>query len=285
MFQLKLPVQKLNLSFAISLVSLSFMPVQAQSVKPVILVQPPTLNSNRQLNQPLSFNAPEPPDDINAPGHRTGGGKRGCENMSKPLTGSKEKLLTALVPLYRPKVSGLVLGLTTASDPIFWFYVPYSPTLAAEFVLQDTAGQTVYQTPITLSGTPGVVSLSLPSTASPLEIGKRYHWYFNIYCQPQQPPVFVHGWIQRKPLNPTLKSQLEQATAKQRVTLFAAQGFWYDALTASAAKSRSDPRDTDWAALLRSVGLDDIATEPMVAVLRGEKSTTPPPRRMGLAEH
>ena len=263
MKQIKFPVQKLNLTFAISLASLGFTPVQAVPIKSVLLVQHPTLNSSRQLNERLSFNAPDPPDDINAPGNRTAGGKRGCENM-KQLSASKEKLLTALVPVYRPKGSGLVLGLTTAPNPTFWFYVPYLPTLAAEFVLQDAAGQTVYQTPVTLSGPPGVVSLSLPSTASPLEIGKRYHWYFNIYCQPQQPPVFVDGWIKRDSLNPALKSQLHKATPTQRVALFAAKGIWYDALTASAELRRTDPKHTDWAALLQTVGLDNIASEPMV---------------------
>ena len=265
---MKLPLPQIKLAFAISLTSLGFMPVQAQPVKPVILLQRPTFNSSRQLNEPLIFNAPEPPDDINAPGNRTGGGKRGCDHMKKQLTGSKEKLLTALVPVYGPTDSGLVLGLTTAFHPTFWFYVPYSPTLDAEFVLQDAAQQTVYHQPVSLSGTPGVVSLSLPSTASPLEIGKRYHWYFNIYCQPQQPPVFVDGWIKRDSLNPALKSQLHKATPKQRVALFAAKGIWYEALTASAELRRTDPKRTDWAALLRTVGLDAIAKEPIIEVMR-----------------
>ena len=262
------PVQKIFFAFAVSLVSLGFTPVQAQPVKSVLLVRHSSSNSSRQLNEPLIFNAPDPPDDINEPGNRTGGGKRGCENMKKQLSASDEELVTALVPVYRPKGSGLVLGLTTASEPIFWFYVSYSSTLAAEFVLQNAAGQTVYQTPVALSGTPGLVSLSLPSTASPLEIGKSYHWYFNIYCQPQQPPVFVNGWIKREPLKPALKSQLALATLKQRVAVFAAHGFWYDALTASAQLRRTDPKDTNWAALLHSVGLDDIAPQPLVRVVR-----------------
>lgn len=264
MTELKLPFPQLKLVFAISLALLGFTPVQAQPVKPEILVQRPAFNSSRQLNKPLIFNAPPPPDDINAPGGRTGGGKRGCENIVKQLTGSKEKRLTALVPVYGSLDSELVLGLTIASHPTFWFYVPYSRILSAEFVLQDEAERTVYQTPVSVSGTPGVVSLSLPSTASPLEIGKRYHWYFNIYCNPQQPPVFVDGWIKRASLNPALRNQLEKATLLQRVALYATNGIWYEALTASAELRRTDPKRTDWAAMLRNVGLDDIAREPML---------------------
>ena len=263
MTELKLLFPQTKLAFAISLASLSFTPVQAMPVNPEIIVQRSPFNSSRQLNKPLIFNAPPPPDDINAPGGRTGGGKRGCENIDKQISGSKGKRLTALVPVYGSPDLELVLGLTIAAHPTFWFYIPYSHT-PGEFVLQDEADRTVYQTPVSLSGTPGVVSLSLPSTASPLEIGKRYHWYFNIYCNPQQPPVFVDGWIKRDSLNAALKNQLEKATPKQRVALYAANGIWYEALTASAELRRTDPNRADWAAMLRTIGLDDIASEPML---------------------
>ncbi len=196
-FRTQLPLPQLKPTFAISLALLAFTPLQAQPSKPIILVQRSKPNSSGQLDKQLSFNVPPPPDDINAPSHRIGGGKRGCENIVKQMTVSNERPLTALAPVYGPKDSGLVFGLTTVSNPTFWFYIPYLPTVSAEFVLQDAAQQIVYQTPISLSGTPGVVSLPLPSTAPPLEIGKRYRWYFNIYCQPQQPPVFVYGWIKR----------------------------------------------------------------------------------------
>lgn len=256
-------VQQLKLSCSISLVLLSFMPVQAEAVESETLISRSTLYSSKQLDDPLSFNAPPPPDDIDAPGDRVGGGKRGCENLAKQLTGSKGKLLTALVPVYGAPDSGLVLGATTASHPTFWFYVPDAPAVEAEFVLQDQASQTIYQSPVLLSKMPGVVSLSLPSHATPLEIGKLYHWYFNIYCQPQQPPVFVDGWIKRDSLNSDLNNQLEKATPKQRISLLAAHGIWYDALTAAAELS-TDSKHTDWVTLLQIVGLDNISTEPVV---------------------
>lgn len=246
---MKLSLPQLKLAAAISWALLSFAPAKAMPIKSGIVVQP-------QVNAALSFNAPPPPDDINAPSNRTAGGKRGCENLDKQLT--------ALVPVYGSPDSEIVLGLTTAERPTFWFYVPYLPKVSAEFVLQDDAEQTVYQTPISLSGTPGIVSLSLPATSPLLETGKLYHWYFNIYCQPQQPPIFVDGWIKREFLSFALKSQLEQATSRQRIALFAAQGIWYDALTASATLQYVNPKPTDWAVLLKAVGLENLASEPMV---------------------
>ncbi|ODG99952.1 hypothetical protein A4S05_35540 [Nostoc sp. KVJ20] len=214
------------------------------------------------------FNAPPPPPDINAPGNRTAGGKRGCENMQKQLAASQEKLLTALVPVYQSPNAELVFGLTTISHPTFWFYIPYKTTDAAEFVLQNQEGQTVYQSPVSLSGTPGVVSLSLPSTAASLKIGDRYHWYFNIYCNPQQPPVFVDGWIKRVEPNTVLKTQLEKATPNQRVALYATHGIWYDLVAASGELRRLDPKDNNWANILQSIGLNYIASEPIVDCCR-----------------
>lgn len=264
MMTMKLPLFRIELALTIGLVLFNFTPVQAEPIESNIIAQSLSFNSRRQLNETIIFNAPPPPDDINAPGNRVGGGKRGCENMDNQRRGAIDKPLTALVPVYKLKDSEVVLGLTTASHPTFWFYVPYLPKVNAEFVLQDAADWTVYKTPVLLSKTPGVFSFSLPSIASPLEIGKRYHWYFNIYCNQQQPPVFVDGWIQRELLNPTLKSQLATATPKQRVALFAAQGFWYEALTTAAEIRRTNPQDIDWVAMLQSVGLDNIALEPMV---------------------
>ncbi|MEH1867740.1 MAG: DUF928 domain-containing protein [Nostoc sp.] len=248
---MSLGLRQLKLAFAIALVSFWFTPVQAQPIKSEVLPS-------------LIFNAPPPPDDINAPGNRVGGGKRGCENMDKQFSTSKGKLLTALVPVYPFPNAELVFGLTTNSHPTFWFYVPDLTAVSTEFVLQNEAGQTVYQSPVSLSGLPGIISLSLPSTASSLEIGKRYHWYFNIYCHQQQPPVFVDGWIQRVEPNALLKSQLDKATPNQRIALYATNGIWYESLTASAELHRLDPKSADWAKILQTVGLTDIVAEPIV---------------------
>lgn len=267
MSQFKLTRLQIKLVCVISLTLLSFAPVQAKPDKSVSGVQNQNFSSSNKFNKvknSLVFNAPPPPDDIDAPSDRTAGGTRGCKNTNQQIAGTELKRLTALAPVYSSKDSELVLGLTTASHPTFWFYIPDLPEVSAEFVLQNSAGQIVYQTPISLSGTPGVVSLSLPSTVSPLEIDRLYHWYFNIYCQPQQPPIFVEGWIRRDSVPLMLKSNLDKALPEKRVALFAAHGIWYDALTTAAAVRRTDQKSNDWAALLQAIDLADIAQEPIV---------------------
>jgi hypothetical protein len=259
-----LPVQKTKLTFATIWAVLSCTQVQAQPVSSQLLGQNPTLNPSRKLNEALIFAAPPPPSDIGEPGQRSEAGSRGCENVDKqlPSDAQKQQRLTALVPVYSD--SALVLGTTIAAAPTFWFYIPDQPPFPAKFVLRDKDGKLVYQTNVMMSQTPGVVSLSFPKTAAPLEIGKQYRWFLKIYCKAQEPPAFVEGWIQRISLNPILKSQLDRATPRDRVALYAANGIWFEALSTAGELRHRDPKDNSWTALLQAVGLSNLATEPIV---------------------
>lgn len=261
MNKIKLLVQKIKFTLGISWAVLSCIQVQAQPVNPLLLAPRPTLNRSGQLNESLIFAAPPPPPDIGEPGQRSEAGSRGCQDLDKPLNFDQKRLL-ALVPVYSN--SELVLGATIAEHPTFWFYIPYKPQFRGKFVLQDKDSNLLYQTNVTLPETPGVVSLSLPNEVAPLEIGKQYHWFLKIYCKAQAPPAFVEGWIQRNSLNPVLKSQLEKATLRDRVALYATNGIWFEALSTASVLRRRDPQDPSWAALLRGIDLNDLATEPIV---------------------
>lgn len=236
-------MQKISLA-AISLILICYVQVRAQS-----------------LNLPI-FVAPPPPPDIGEPGKRSAAGSRGCgQDVNQPV--SSQKQLTALLPIY-PK-SEQVFATTIAERPDFWFYVPYSSSVAyGEFVLEDEAqNQTIYKT--SLTGAPGIVNLRLPSIAAPLQIGKQYHLYFNIYCQKNNQIVAdVEGYVKRAPLNSNLKTQLEKAAPSQQVALYGANGIWYEALSVASTLRRTQPQNNSWTTLLQSVGLKDIANEPKV---------------------
>ena len=224
---------------------------------------------NLELKEAMLFVLPSIPTYAVPPSKRSAAGARGrCDQAINSSAGAKEEeqQLTALVPVYMARNAEMVLGLTTSSHPTFWFYVPFSKKLPGEFVLQNDTDDTIYQRPISLSGTPGVVSVSLPSTAPALQVGKKYHWYFNIFCQPEQPPAFVEGWVKRSPLNPALKSKLSNQSIPKRANLYAANGIWYDALTTVAKLRIANPKDlaptAQWVALLHAVGLDAIKSKP-----------------------
>ncbi|MGL5922497.1 DUF928 domain-containing protein [Chroococcidiopsis sp.] len=250
---LKLPQLPIAIAIAVTWEFASYSSYPRQ-----VLAQPDRLTNNvstlkRAKQQEPDFSG------YGRPGRRTGGGSRSpCPPIDPPLT--------ALIPETN-------LGKTVAERPSFWFFVPYSPRQApsGEFVLQSEQGNDVYRTSVTLPQTPGIVSLSIPSPVTPLEISKSYRWYFKLYCEPQQgsTPIFVEGWLQRVALTPTLKSQLLAAKARD-YAVYASNGIWYDALTHLAQLRRTNGANTklddEWAGLLnaKGVGLEQLRQQPIV---------------------
>jgi hypothetical protein len=185
----------------------------------------------------------------------------------------------ALVPEQTLSAAGAtpitqVWGLTSADHPRFWFFMPYEPTQmrAIEFVLQNSQDQTIYRTPIPAPSAPGIVSVNLPSTVSGLEMNQQYHWFFKVraVCEPNQTMTldYVEGWIQRTHLEQGLRDRLTQATPRQQAALYAENGIWYDALNTLAELKLTQPEDgaiaQDWTDLLKSVELEDLATQPLI---------------------
>jgi hypothetical protein len=78
----------------------------------------------------------------------------------------------------------------------------------------------------------------------------------------------VEGRIQRIAPNPALSSQLKSLSAVERAALYGKNGIWYDTLTSLAQQRRSQPKDSTlaatWEKLLKSVGLEAIATKPLL---------------------
>ncbi|HEY9747084.1 MAG TPA: DUF928 domain-containing protein [Allocoleopsis sp.] len=192
------------------------------------------------------------------PGRRVGAGTRGpCTNPKQPLV--------ALIP-------DTNLGLTAEKYPTFFWFVPPTPARTAEFVLNNEKKQEVYKTIFAITGSPGVVSVSLPASATlpALEVNKNYSWTFSLICNPSDPLAvdFVQGWVQRIALTPEVRDQLAKAPPRDRPAIYAKVGIWNDTLKSLSELRRANPRDrtlaSDWETLLKSVGLDSIAKAPLV---------------------
>lgn len=250
----KFPFRQRVLTLLVSmLLSISYLqPAQSQSSE----------SDYRKITQPeLRFVPPQPPSRGTPNGRRRGGGSRGpCKNY---------QALTALVPV----TEKYVWGLTVAEHPTFWFLVPeaHSGKLTVEFVVQDETDNYIYKTTLKMSTTKtGVVKISVPSTTKPLEIDKSYKWTFSIYCAPERSSayVFVQGSVQRVALYSAFQRQLEAATPMERVSLYANNGIWHEALTTLAEIRRTNPSDTklaaSWTNFLEQVELEDISSEPIV---------------------
>jgi hypothetical protein len=227
----------------------------------------PTSKKVANTGQILFIRPTLPPG--NAPGgRRTGGGRRdSCPDVNPKLT--------ALVPITEEADSITnVWGLTSAERPTFWFYLPYtkSSKYPTEFILQDSDGETKHQIDITLPEKPGIISVSIPKSVTPLAIGKQYRWFLKVYCNEQKKslPIYVEGVINRVKMDAIATQQLSTATPQQQVAIYAKNGIWYQALTTLLELRQKNPQDATlkatWNNLLTEIGLIDIADKSVVSV-------------------
>ena len=193
-----------------------------------------------------------------------------CPCYNSPQT------LTALIPASN-------LALTTATHPTFFLYVPHTAGATqtgtrpsarerfdVEFQLADEQEHEIYQTTFAITGTPGIVSFTLPPAAPALEPNKYYRWYFEVICdrEDRSGDSVVSGWSRRLEPSPSVLQALKQASPQLQPAIYAQAGLWHDTLATLAELRRSQPNDsrltTAWVELLKSVGLDKVAQEPLV---------------------
>jgi hypothetical protein len=224
------------------------------------------------LTQAVTYKKPQVPPGP-GPGGRVRGGARRTPEMCPSVT---KPDLTALVSFTEESGSVInVWGLTAAERTTWFFYIPYTNKTAypVQFVLkenQDQDSKTIYKKAIALRDQPGIISVSLPASASPLEVNKQYRWFLTVSCDKENdsPPIFVEGVIQRVNLTQAILQQLEKADPLKRVNIYAEQGIWYEALTTLAELRRQNRQDAtlqaQWRNLLTSIGLGDVVTEPIL---------------------
>lgn len=199
----------------------------------------------------------EPPPGRDAPrGGTVGGGSRPVGGTCLVNPSAKTSSLTALVP-------GRHLGLTQAERPTFLVYMPQTTAQTVEFSLFDEQMNGIYQMSVPVSKA-GLVSIRLPDTAPPLAQDKPYYWTIALACNASDRTEdwVVGGWVEHAEPSATLKQQLANVTAIERVSLYAKQGFWYDALNTLVELQRTQPNNpaaaAAWTQLMKSVGLDAI---------------------------
>lgn len=242
---------KFMLAIALSLASVLFDSVSVKTQSNLRISQyPSSPASDSRTTQGGGQNTPPPL------GRRTPGGGLGNQNQSCRKT---NKPLRALVP------ANIQQRLTTSKYPTFWFYIPYAPDeiQAIEFSLHNRDEDTIYRTSFLPTKTPGVIGIRLPSSEKyALKQGEYYHWYLIVKCKSDDsssPGLSVDEWVQRIALP---VSSLNQTVNQLNPEV------WYDFLTHLAELRRQTPEDQEiqrqWANLLQSAKLEDLAEEPIV---------------------
>lgn len=249
----------LSLALSIGLSVIPILPIQAQ-------VQP---RARQNLNNSFTF---VPPPDEGAPTTTMGGASRGtCPLMARegavPLTALMPAVALPDTPI--PSLTGR----TVVEKPTFFVYIPDSSIKEVVFSLQDENHNHLYQTSLPTPSRPGIISFTLPKDAPSLKVNQKYNWYVGMICSTKNPQdisevVLVDGQIKRTEPSSILKAELGKVTGLEKAAVYAKNGIWTDALTTLAQLRRSQPDNsrlaTAWEELLKSVGLEDVAKEPLV---------------------
>lgn len=181
--------------------------------------------------------------------------------------GNCDLKLVALAPEFKRTTANQITethvwGQTTQSNPTLWFFIPSAPPgTELEFSLQDRQEQDIYRSSITTPTQLGVISIKLPSSQPPLQLGRDYRWTLKarVPCDNAEPTrVHVDGWI----------SRVNLAVRDKDSYTYATQGIWYDAVTSLAQQRLQKHNDPDlkqdWIDLLKSVNLNQIADRPIL---------------------
>ncbi|MBD1849135.1 DUF928 domain-containing protein [Cyanobacteria bacterium FACHB-502] len=199
-------------------------------------------------------------------GGTNGRSRAGTRGDCPAVNGSPE--LTAIVPLAQGSLDNAVvetaIGTTTAAYPTFWFYLPYSTDEihSVQFVVNDEQDMPLFA-PVTVplnSSFPGLVSIQLPSSSPPLEVGKYYRWYVMLDCSPQGGnDAFVDAFVQRVALAPGIAVQLETVSPTERINLLLDNGSWHEAVSELYALQMQSPDDVSiraaWSSMLELGGI------------------------------
>jgi len=166
---------------------------------------------------------------------------------------------------------------TIAARPKFFVYVPQTSAQKAKFTLSSENEKNLVEASseneknlveatFALTGTPGVVSFSLPTNAPPLEVGKTYKWSVQIVCETGDGDnggnLIAEGEVERiQP--PAALVNIEKVAPRQRLYLYVDAQLWYDSVTTLAELQHTNPQNLslkkDWEDLLNSVHLDTVA--------------------------
>ena len=164
---------------------------------------------------------------------------------------------------------GSASGLTAESHPTILAYLPETSAQSVFFSWRGENNRDHYQAILPIKNEGAIVSLNLPETAPPLEVGKNYQWALGIMCdgrlQPDSP--MIHGQVKRIELASTIQSSLDKNISLKNAALYGENGLWYETVATLAQLKTAQPSDrnlaSNWSELLDSVGLREFSDVPL----------------------
>ncbi len=184
-----------------------------------------------------------------------GGGSRPAQKACLSHQSIKSGKLIALTPSNST-------GFTEKERPNFFVYLPQTSAKMAEFSLFDEHMNGVYQTNMPVN-TQGLQSINFTSNTSILIKNKPYYWTYALICNEgdRTQDWVVGGWVERREISKSLQKKLSNASRTQKISLYAENGFWYEALSSLVemhkSKDNNHTFNDSWKILLKSGGIDE----------------------------
>ncbi|MBE9099104.1 DUF928 domain-containing protein [Vacuolonema iberomarrocanum] len=224
-----------------------------------------------QIAQQLNFNV----DNVRPSRGRAGGFSRGNACFENATEASSP---IALVPLdTSTDFARLRVETTVDAQPTFYVFLPEmdkSPEFGELLIFEqseDNMEAIVHSQTLPLPQAVGAGSIPINIADDfALEMGITYRWTVEVLCslEDRSSNVFAEGWVERVEPSDGLSAMLVQSEPELYPELYATAGHWYDALEALATLRQRNPNNptlqNDWAGLLSSVNLGDIANYPLL---------------------
>ena len=162
---------------------------------------------------------------------------------------------------------------TISTSPQLFFYIPQiEQAKEIEFILRNNKDELVYKKLFAPNNQEGIISFSIPETVTEnsREAHQNYHWYLSLICdhKHRSQDIVLEGWIEYVQLNNPVAAKINASDSITKSNLLQQEGIWYDALSVLAKQKDSNSIliQTEWSKLLQSIGLSDLASQPLVQV-------------------
>lgn len=257
---------RLNLFLPVSLFSIALVSelLVNLALPAKLQARPTSIAQMTSLSQPTQVSVTFEPQGEGKPDNSAGGASRSPDGKICPQdTTASQTSITALIPVKNE-------ALTVAKHPTFLVYMPPTSARKVFFSLQDENKNNLYQKILPITGDSGIISIKLPTDAPELERGKNYKWYFQVMCgnslRPDSPGI--EAQIRRVEPHSAWSSNLDNVVSLEQAVLYGKNGIWYDTVATLADLRKNQPENTayttNWQQVLKSVGLEAIATEPLL---------------------
>jgi hypothetical protein len=275
--------------------------VKLKSVLSVAAILAIALSSELLGNPGLSETTYKPPKRPAPQRTSLGGGRPlevGCADSNQEI-----KQIVPLIPNYLnipesvEENSKTYYDLTISEYPTLWVYLPKSDAQMGELVLriftEDEQGRkidkSILRRQFPLPNQAGVVSLDLADAGIEPLAPNTFYWYsISILCDPldqSENGKTEKAFLERVTPSTAFGQQIFNALPTALPRLYPQGddngGFWYDTISSLIDLRQLQPNNSDletqWQDLLESVGLLELAEQPLLDCCEFEQQDTPQP--------